>query len=200
MADRDETLRRTAPKEADRIDPCTCEGMMLAYYDFVYNLANAFLLDADEADDAAQETFLQATLHIAQFERGTNLKRWIAKIAINVCRGRYRKHMARRRLETVLKNLASTLHASTPSPEDHTISGERHHLLQQAVDALEEKHRLPILLRYVHDLTVPEIAQILDEKEGTIHSRLHYAHRKLRSRLGSGFDSEWESKPGGGTQ
>lgn len=173
---------------------------MLAYYDFVYHLANAFLMDTDEADDAAQETFFQAAMHFGQFEYGTNLKSWIAKIAINVCRGRYRKQMARRRLESVLKNLAVTLNPSTPSPEDHTISSERRHMLKQAVDALDEKHRLPVLLRYVHDLTVPEIAQILGEKEGTIHSRLHYAHLKLRSRLGSGFEMEWEHKPGGGNQ
>lgn len=164
---------------------------MLAYYDFVYHLAYSFLGDPDEADDAAQESFLQATLHIDQYQCGTNLKNWLARITVNICRMKYRKQQSRRRLETVLRRLASPMNALMPSPEDAAIATEQQRLLRQAVDALDEKHRLPVLLRYVHGFAVPEIAHMLEEKEGTIHSRLHYACRKLRERLGSlaAFDS-----------
>lgn len=139
---------------------------MLAYYDFVYHLACAFLGDPDEASDAAQETFLQAALHIDQYECGTSLKSWIAKIAVNTCRSRYRKQKARCRLESVLKVLSFQTAPFTPSPEEHAVAGEQQRLLRQAVDALDEKHRLPVLLRYVHGFSVPEIARTLAKRKG----------------------------------
>lgn len=196
MADLDDFIRQASLDEAARLDPRVCERLMLAYYDFVYHLACAFLGDPDEASDAAQETFLQAALHIDQYECGTSLKSWIAKIAVNTCRSRYRKQKARRRLESVLKVLSFQTAPFTPSPEEHAVAGEQQRLLRQAVDALDEKHRLPVLLRYVHGFSVPEIARTLGEKEGTIYSRLHYAHRKLRERLGSQMEMEDEEATG----
>jgi RNA polymerase sigma-70 factor (ECF subfamily) len=51
------------------------------------------------------------------------------------------------------------------------------------VDSLGDKHRLPIILRYVHELSTPEIAAILGLSEGTVHSRLHYARQRLQASL-----------------
>ncbi len=169
---------------------------MLAYYDFVYHLACSLLGDPDDADDAAQETFLQAALHIRQYHVGTSLKNWIARIAVNTCRMKFRKHKARQRLEQVLKLVTLQMNAAMPSPEDTVLKTEQQRMLKQAVDSLDEKHRLPVLLRYVHGLSVPEIAQVLEEKEGTIHSRLHYAHHKLRNRLGSLAEQTFHNQAG----
>jgi DNA-directed RNA polymerase specialized sigma24 family protein len=57
--------------------------------------------------------------------------------------------------------------------------------LRQAVDQLEEGQRIVILLRYVHGLSVPETAGILDLPGGTVYSRLHYTHPQLRGLLAS---------------
>ncbi len=193
MADIEELIRQAA---CQPIHPRVCEALMLAYYDFVYHLANSFLGDPDEAEDAAQETFLQAALHIDQYQSGTNLKSWLARITLNHCRARYRRQKMRQRLENVLKIVTLQLNPSLPTPEDALVWNERQRSLKQAVDSLDEKHRLPVLLRYVHGLSVPEIAQALDEKEGTIYSRLHYANRKLRDQLGD-LAAE-ECRPAGG--
>jgi DNA-directed RNA polymerase specialized sigma24 family protein len=87
-----------------------CENFEgFAHQDFVYHLASAFLCDADEADDAAQETFLQAELHINQYQCGSSLKSWIGAIAINVCRVRYRRQKACQRLELYLAGMIQSL-------------------------------------------------------------------------------------------
>jgi RNA polymerase sigma-70 factor (ECF subfamily) len=164
--------------------PRDCEELMLTYYDFVYRLANSYLLDGDEAEDVAQETFIQANLHLDRFEPGTSMKSWLVKIALNLCRSRYRRKKARQRLQEVLKVITFHLSSASPSTEDAVIQNERGRSLKAAVEALDEKHRLPVLLRYVHGLSVPEIARALDVNEGTVYSRLHYAHQKLRARLG----------------
>jgi len=48
---------------------------------------------------------------------------------------------------------------------------------------LDEQHRLVVVLRYFHELSITEISEILSVKEGTIHSRLHSAREKLRNAL-----------------
>jgi RNA polymerase sigma-70 factor (ECF subfamily) len=183
MADLDELIRQVSRSEQAYLEPRVCEALILAYYEFVFCLANSFLCDSSEADDAAQETFIQAALHVSQYQTGTNLKSWLAKITINVCRGKYRRQKARWRLENVLKRVTLQMNVSASTPEDTFIQTERRQVLIRAIYTLDEKHRLPVLLRYLYGLSVPEIARILDENEGTIHSRLHYAHLKLRDRL-----------------
>ena len=68
-------------------------------------------------------------------------------------------------------------------PEDVTLQTEIDEQLWQLVDSFGDKHRIPLILRYVHQLPISEIAKILEIKEGTIHSRLFYAHQMIRSEL-----------------
>ena len=196
MADLDELIRQVSQSEQAYLEPRVCEALILTYYDFVFCLANSFLCDSSEADDAAQEAFIQAVSHISQYQAGTNLKSWLAKITINVCRGKYRRQKGRWRLENVLKQVMLQMNPSAPTPEDTFIETERRQVFIRAIDTLDEKHRLPVILRYRYDLSVPEIARILDENEGTIHSRLHYAHRKLRDRLKDMAEDLFEIKVG----
>ena len=160
---------------------------MSVYYDFVYNLAASFLCDPEEADDAAQETFIHAALHVDQYHAGTSIKSWLAQITINLCRDRYRRRKVRQRLMEILKKVTLLPGAAVPTPEDSVILNERQRHLKKAIDALDDRHRIPLILRYQHGLSVPEIARALDLSEGTVHSRLHYAHLKLRSGLTGSF-------------
>jgi RNA polymerase sigma-70 factor (ECF subfamily) len=163
-------------------DPRIPELLVREYYAGVFRLARSILDDPDEADDAAQETLLKALAHLRRYQAGTHVKRWLATIAVNVCRDRLRRNKVRYRLKQVL---AAFSLAAPPafSPEEAVIHGESSQQLRHAVAALDEKHRLPILLRYVHGLPVRDIALILGIREGTVHSRLHYAHKKLRTGL-----------------
>lgn len=175
MVDIDTLIRQASPG-----DPRLCEAMMGAYYDFVCSLAASFFPDPDEREDAAQEAFIRASLNIDRYQAGTSLKSWLAQITINLCRDRYRRAQVRRRLQQVLQALSLRSAPHSPSPEEVVIRSESQRSLKKAVDALDDKHRLPVLLRYQHGLSVPEIAHALDLNEGTVYSRLHYAHRKLR--------------------
>lgn len=196
MTDLDDLVRQASQIGPAQLDSRICEGLMLAYYDVVFRLAQAFLGDPCEADDAAQETFIQAALHIHQYEAGTNLKSWLAKIAFNICRGKYRRQKMLQRLEQVLKLVTFQMNMSTPSVEDSCIQSEQRRTILRAVGTLDEKHRLPVLLHYMQGFSVPEIAHLLDENEGTIYSRLHYANGKLRSRLDGQIDFGPEKKVG----
>jgi RNA polymerase sigma-70 factor (ECF subfamily) len=178
MASIDEIIRQSAPG-----DPRLYEALMVDYYNTIYRLTNAILQDSDEADDVTQETFIQAAAHISDYQPGTKLKSWLSKIAVNICRDKHRRWRTHQRLLNALKLLLWQARQISPSPEEAAISGERRRVIRSVIENLDEKHRLPIFLRYVQGMSIAEIAEVLEIQEGTVHSRLHYAHLRLRERL-----------------
>jgi RNA polymerase sigma-70 factor (ECF subfamily) len=160
------------------------ESLMQAHYPYIRRLAISILDDESEADDAAQETFIAALHSLEHFRGESSQCTWLTSIAVNICRGRLRKRKIIQTLQSTLQSL-HLLHLAPNSPEENTLQNESDQRLWQAVDNLDEKHRLAIILRYVHELSVPEIAAVLDISQGTIHSRLHYAREKLQADLGS---------------
>lgn len=165
------------------------EALVGEYYAYIRRLALTILDDGQgdasaEAEDAAQETFITAHRSLAGFRGRASLKTWLTAIAVNACRGRLRKRRLRQTLQATLQGLH--LARQPESPEETAVENEARRQLWQAVDGLDEKHRLPVILRYVHELSVAEIAASLGASEGTIHSRLHYARKALLDRLEAG--------------
>ena len=88
-------------------------------------------------------------------------------------------------------NILQALHLAKPgvlSIEDQVGCNQIHSELWKSVQALDEKHRLPVILKFVHGMSAVEIAESLQISEGTVYSRLHYAIHKLRERLGPAFE------------
>lgn len=67
--------------------------------------------------------------------------------------------------------------------EDRMISGEECRIVRQAVKMLSDKYRIPILLSYMEDLPIADIAALLQIPEGTVKTRIHRAKRMLKERL-----------------
>lgn len=180
-------------------DPAIIEEMIQQYYAAVYRLAGSMLYDPDEAKDATQDTFIAAMTKLDQYRIGTNFKAWLYTIAVNTCRGYLRKRKRRESLNKVLTAVQS-LSARPPSPEESVLQSETRSQLWDAVEQLGEKHRITVVLRMVHGLTIQEIAQVLETKEKTVYSRLYDAFRKLRQQLDGQIELEsfnsWQPAPG----
>lgn len=157
----------------------TAESLVREHYAYLERLCLSILGDEQEAQDAVQETLLRALLHQGKFEPGTHLRSWLTAIAINLARDMLRRRAARQRLQGVLRLVG----LSPANTEEAVITSQRDQALWQMVNGLDEKHRLPVILRYMHCLPVSEIAHILGLSEGTVHSRLHYATLKLQKRM-----------------
>jgi RNA polymerase sigma-70 factor (ECF subfamily) len=172
---------RTSQREAAELE-LKVEQLLGEFYPYIHQLAISILDDFHEADDVAQETFIAAHHSLAGFRGDSTPKTWLSSIAINACRGRLRK----RKVRQVLSNTLHALHLlknPPTSPEQAVIQNETDQSIWKVVDGLDEKHRLPVILRYVHELNVPEIAHILHVSQGTVHSRLHYARKQLHAQL-----------------
>jgi RNA polymerase sigma-70 factor (ECF subfamily) len=163
-------------------EPAAIETLVRTHQDAVYRLAYSLLGDPAEADEAAQDTFLAALKSLASYRGEAAFATWLYAVTVNVCRMRRRRLLSWTRLKQTL-TAGLRLSASPVGPEAAVLQSEADAALWKAVQALGEKHRLPILLRYYHGLTVDEIAQVLGVKAGTIHSRLSTARDRLRVAL-----------------
>jgi RNA polymerase sigma-70 factor (ECF subfamily) len=154
----------------------------------VFRLALSILNDPGEANEATQDTFISALRALNSYRETSTFKAWLYTIALNISRSRLRKRKALERLQHTLTAILRIQSQQPPTLEDVIISNEEDAALWKALERLGEKHRIPIVLRYYHDLSIAEIAEILNIKEGTVHSRLSIARERLRSELDNLFN------------
>lgn len=165
-------------------DASAVEHFVQTYQQEIYRLALSILDDSSEAEDATQEALLAALRALDSFHGASRLKTWLFSITINICRSHLQSHKRRERLRNVLGGILKI--RKNPTVEDRAIQNVSDTALWHSIHNMDEKHRIPIVLRYYHDLSVTEIAHILQIPEGTVHSRLNTARRLLHDVLKEG--------------
>jgi len=164
-------------------DSLAIEALVRTYSPLVYRLAVSILDDPAEADEAAQDALVAALSKLDSFRGQAKFTTWLYTITLNVCRGRLRKRRAQARLAGVLQSLFRFSDQTEPPPEQTTLRQEQDVALWQAINALDDRRREAVILRYYHELTLSEIGQVLGVSERTIRTWLHTAHEQLRRML-----------------
>ena len=176
-AEIDRLLSQSGPGEEQVV-----EAMVAVYRAGLYRFACSVLGDPDEAEDAVQQAFIQAAVHLGRYRPGTNFKAWLYTIAVNACRGMLRRRKARQALARLLGREARP--SARPADwEERLEQREAAGRLWSAVMRLEEKYRLVVVLRFEQELAIAEIAQVLSIPSKTVYSRLYEALHRLRSEL-----------------
>src|SRR5512145_2127364 len=135
-------------------DGLAIERLVQEYHPLVYRLAYMILDDEEDADEAAQDVLLAALKASGSYRGEASLTTWLYTITVNLCRDRLRKRRTRERLVQAMQALARLAGGYSVSPEDESIRQEGQITIRQAVNALGEKQRMVIILRYYHDLSV----------------------------------------------
>lgn len=164
-------------------DELAIETLVRHYEAGIFRLALSIVNDPLEAGEIAQETFITALKSLRSYREKSSFKAWLYTIALNLSRSRLRKRKSLERLRDTLTAVFRIESQKLPLPEDIVIQNEKEYVIWQAVSSMDDKHRIPLVLRYFHDLPVAEIAAMLAINEGTIHSRLHTARERLRIEL-----------------
>ncbi len=164
----------------------------MPYVGQLYAAAMRMTRNPADAEDLVQETMLKAYRAYDTFQEGTNLKAWLYRILTNTYINRYRKAQ-RRPTETDLgevedlylyRRLGSEDTAEmSRSAEDQLLEGLVESDIKEAVEALPEHFRLPVLLADLEGFSYKEIAEILDIPIGTVMSRLHRGRKQLQRAL-----------------
>jgi RNA polymerase sigma-70 factor (ECF subfamily) len=134
--------------------------------------------DADEAEDACQETFLRAHRALDGLGPDANARAWLYRIATNTAVNAARRR-ARRAARTADADLDG-IPAARVSPEDR----ERVRAIARAVEALPPRQRGALMLRQFHGLSYAEIAASVGGNEAAARANVYQAIRKLRAALG----------------
>jgi RNA polymerase sigma factor (sigma-70 family) len=132
----------------------------------------------EDAEDAAQAVFLTLAQNAGKLKRETSLAGWLHRVAWRV--GLDSRKMAGRRRQ---REQEARLPASQVSPEAAAEQEEYHRCVDQEVQALPAKYRLPVILHHLEGHTKEETAHLLRENAGTVSTRLDRARRLLRDRL-----------------
>ncbi len=165
-------------KLARRGDRAAFARLVQAYQGPVYNLCYRMLGNAVEAEDAVQETFLRVYTKLGTYSQEHKLSSWILSIASHYCIDRLR----RRRGETISLDeepVALVLPARQAGPEESALSAETRDAVQAAVNKLDAAYRVPLILRYWHDLSYAEIADVMGLTVQAVKSRLHRARLQM---------------------
>lgn len=165
-------------------DSTAVEHFVQTYQQELYRLALSILDHSEEAEEATQEALLSALRALDSFHGASSLKTWLFSITVNICRTRLQRQKRQDRLKRIADGIFRR--QSIASVEERAMQNESSAALWQAIYSMDEKHRIPIVLRYYHDLSVAEIAHILQIPEGTVHSRLNRARRLLHDVLKEG--------------
>lgn len=145
----------------------------------VMNVIYRMCGNAQIAEDAAQETFIQAWLHLSSYRPQASLRSWLYRIAVNAATDMLRKE--KRILPSALEDLH--LQDPQPGPEALFFQEERTTLVKKAILALPEASRAVLVLREYEGMSYHEIAEALNIPAGTVMSRLNYARKTLRDKL-----------------
>jgi RNA polymerase sigma-70 factor (ECF subfamily) len=164
-------------------DESAVELLVNQYQKSTYRLALSILDDPFEAEEAAQDALLAALGALDSYRGDASFNTWLHAITVNICRSRLRKRQTWDRLKNAIQAIFRTGGDAALPPEDIAIHNESEAALWRAVHMLDEKHRLPVILRYYHNYSITEISQLLKVNEGTIHSRLSIARDRLHSQL-----------------
>ena len=155
-------------------------ALFTAHQRRVFSIAvNFFGGDQDKAADVTQQVFLKLFTRM-NFRGDSEFTTWLYRMTLNACIDETRK--TRR-----LFGLADWFTAVEPevktSLDDRIRSHELAHEVQVVLGSLKPKYRMPLLLKYVEELSYQEIAHVLDCSIGTVSSRLNRGHKMLAAKL-----------------
>jgi RNA polymerase sigma-70 factor (ECF subfamily) len=130
----------------------------------------------EDAQDAAQETFLRLYKGLHRLPDVLEMKSWLYRVTVNVCNDLHRQR-GRRKTEPLTGPEPAS---SQPDPERAWSEVERGRLVEMALKTLPEKERAAVVLRDVQGLSTREVAGILGSSEVTVRSQISVARGKLK--------------------
>lgn len=155
----------------------------------VLNICYRFVHDKSEAEDLAQETFIEIHRSIRNFKDEANIRTWIHRIAVSKSIDFIRKQGRAKRggkLKSLLRLDDKTIDipaSSSTGPDKVLEQQERRKLLQQALNTLPEKQRVAFVLSKYDGMSYQEIADQLKTSLSSVESLIHRAKKNLQKQL-----------------
>lgn len=180
-------LDRELVVRAKRGDTAAQEDLVSQLAPLVFRLASRFFRHREDVEELAQEAFSRFFLKIDQVQPDANVAGWVSRVTINVCYDRLRK-MQR-------EKAAMESYLAEPREWSRETDADAYDDVRRAVDQLDPKFRVPLLLKEVEELSVEEISNIMGLSQANVKIRLYRARKMLAGVLSSRSGNEDRTTP-----
>lgn len=164
------------------------ETLVNDHKDRVYNLCYGYLRDHMEAEDLAQEVFIEVSRSVKGFRKDAKISTWLYRIAVNKCLDRIR-YMKRDKRSGEHESPALYVADPDPSPQDQLESEERKKVLWNALRQLPNKQHTAIVLASIEGMSYAEISVVMEMTTSAIESLIFRAKKKLKVLLADHYES-----------
>ncbi|MDD4052196.1 MAG: RNA polymerase sigma factor [candidate division Zixibacteria bacterium] len=154
----------------------------------IVNICNRFVHNPEDAEDIAQETFVEVYRSISSFRRTSSLQTWIYRIAVsrslNFIRNQNRlKRRGAKESPEISDEVMQIPASASDGPLEVLEQKERQQILDQALDSLPPDQRVAFVLSKCNDMSYQEIAAVLETTVPSIESLVHRAKTNLQKKL-----------------
>jgi RNA polymerase sigma-70 factor (ECF subfamily) len=146
------------------------------------------LYNRQEAEDVVQETFLRVYKNLERYDESLKFSTWIYRIATNLCIDRLRKRKPSYSLDAESTDHEgldgySMIPSDNRTPESELLLTETQRIIHESIDSLPPKYKTIMMLRYIQEMSLQEISDVLDMPVTTIKTRVHRGREFLRKKL-----------------
>jgi len=158
------------------------------YQDKLFHMSYRMLNNRHEAEDVVQDTFLRVYRNLERYNETMKFSTWIYRIATNLCIDRLRRRKPGFSLDAETEGHDgldgySMLPGDDRTPESETILSETKEIVRRAIDTLPAKYKSVMVLRYLEDMSLQEVGDVLDMPVTTVKTRVHRGREFLRKKL-----------------
>jgi RNA polymerase sigma-70 factor (ECF subfamily) len=176
-------VRRAIARDGDAF-----RQIIQKYNQRLYRMARSILKNDSEAEDAVQEAYIRAFIHLESFRGDSSLSTWLSRIVINEALGRLRAQRPSVELASfeeprVAADIIQFPLAKRDDPERTMAQRQLLQLVEQATDNLPDVYRIVFTARVIEGLSVEDTADMLGLRPETVKTRLHRARRLVREQL-----------------
>lgn len=159
------------------------EELVRRYERQLYSLTIRMMNNQEDANDVAQDIFIKIYHALPKFDENRKFFSWMYKIALNVCYDALKKRPPENQNLDNIIDFAPLIPEKETSPEEYFEAKENSSLVQQAISELPESFRVPILLRFMEEMSYQQISEVMELPVSTIETRLYRGKALLQKRL-----------------
>ena len=156
---------------------------------FLYRIGKMYRFSHEDTQDLMQDSYVQAYIHLNQFENRSSLKTWLSKIMVNQCYKKSQKWTSKS-VESLENNTHIFAQAGSTETSNKVMNTELSSVIEKALLRIQEDYRTVFTLREVNGLNVSETSEILEISESNVKVRLNRAKTYLRTEIEKFYSKE----------
>ena len=169
-------------------DASAFEELYHRYQPYVYNVVYGIVQNPDDARDVTQDVFLHMYDSLSRFRGGSALSTWLYRVAVNTAITHVRKQ--KRHPQIPLDALREFRADIDAEPEQQVARMETQQAVQELLAQLPEPQRTVLVLRYFQEMSLEEMAEVMNCSVAAVKVRLHRARNSFRRLYGKRFPLE----------